>query len=89
MLLKNADSISGSALRTKIHQLQRFVAIGNLDEERCIKIIRHLAANNVFQTPTLTINTLDSKRFYADQEWRDTYQFLPKKTAKKLVHRIN
>ena len=81
-LLKNTDSLPGSALRTKIHQLQRFVAIGNLDEERCIKVIRHLAANNVFQTPTLTINTLDSKRFYADQEWRDTYQFLPKTLQK-------
>ena len=81
-LLKNADSLPGSALRTKIHQLQRFAAIGNLDEKRCIKVIRHLAANNVFQTPTLTINTLDSKRFYADQEWRDTYQFLPKTLQK-------
>ena len=81
-LLKNKDSLPGSALRTKIHQLQRFVAIGNLDEERCNKIIRHLAANNVFQTPTLTINTLDSKRFYADKEWRDTYQFLPKTLQK-------
>jgi len=81
-LLKNRDSLPGSALRTKIHQLQRFVAIGNLDEERCIKVIRHLAANNVFQTPTLTINTLDSKRFYADQEWRDTYQYLPKNLQK-------
>ena len=81
-LLKNKDSLPGSALRTKIHQLQRFVAIGNLDEERCIKVIRHLAANNVFQTPTLTINTLDSKRFYADQKWRDTYQFLPKTLQK-------
>ncbi len=81
-LLKNKDSLPGSALRSKIHQLQRFVAIGNLDEERCNKIIRHLAANNVFQTPTLTINTLDSKRFYAHQEWRDTYQFLPKTLQK-------
>ena len=81
-LLKNKDSLPGSALRSKIHQLQRFVAIRNLDEERCNKVIRHLAANNVFQTPTLTINTLDSKRFYADQEWRDTYQFLPKTLQK-------
>jgi len=81
-LLKNKDSLPGSALRTKIHQLQRFVAIGNLDEERCNKVIRHLAANNVFQTPTLTINTLDSKRFYADKEWHDTYQFLPKTLQK-------
>ena len=78
-LLKNTDSLPGSALRTKIHQSQRFVAIGNLDEERCIKVIKHLAANNVFQTPTLTINTVGSKRFFADSKWRDTYQFLPSK----------
>ena len=81
-LLKNTDLLPGSTLRTKIHQLQRFVAIGNLDDERCIKVIQHLAANNVFQTPTLTINTLDSKRFYADQEWHDTYKFLPKNLQK-------
>ena len=89
-LLKNKDSLPGSALRTIIHQSQRFVAIGNLDEDRCIKVIRHLAANNVFQTPTLTINTLDSKRFYAEKEWRDTYRFLPNKLQKSwYIESIN
>ena len=79
LLLKNSDSLPGSALRTKIHQSQRYIAISQVDEDRCNRIIKYLAANNVFQTPTLTINTVGSKRFFADSKWRDTYQFLPSK----------
>jgi hypothetical protein len=44
-----------------------------------LRIIKKLAEYGVFQTPTLTINTLDSRRFYADPEWRETYQYLPEK----------
>ena len=81
-LLRNLESLPGSALRAKIHQSQRFVAIRNVDEEQCNKIIKHLAANKVFQTPTLTINTVGSKRYFADSKWRDTYKFLPSKVYK-------
>ena len=77
LLLENSESIPGSALRSKIHQSQRYTAIANIDEDRCNKVIKHLADNNVFQTPTLTINTVGSKRFFADEEWQDTYRFLP------------
>ena len=79
LLLNNSDSLPGSALRTRIHQSQRYIAIQNVDEARCTRIIKYLAANDVFQTPTLTINTVGSKRFFADSKWRETYQFLPKK----------
>ena len=75
--LENENAIAGSALRTKIHSAQRYYAIGNHDPERCLKIIKKLAEFGVFQTPTLTINTLDSRRFYADPEWQKTYQYLP------------
>ena len=77
--LENENAIAGSALRTKIHSAQRYYAIGNHDPERCLKIIKKLAEFGVFQTPTLTINTLDSRRFYADPEWQKTYQYLPTK----------
>ena len=77
--LENENAIAGSALRTKIHSSQRYYAIGNHDPERCLKIIKKLAEFGVFQTPTLTINTLDSRRFYADPEWQKTYQYLPTK----------
>ncbi|MBT5216737.1 MAG: amidohydrolase family protein [Gammaproteobacteria bacterium] len=76
-MLDNQDSIAGSALRTEIHSSQRYYAIDNYDAKRCLRIIKKLAASGVFQTPTLTINTFGSRRFYADPEWRKTYQFLP------------
>ena len=52
-LLKNLDLLPGSALRAKIHQSQRYAALGNIDDNRCNKIIKYLATNNVFQTPNL------------------------------------
>ena len=75
--LENEASIAGSALRTHIHSSQRYYAIDNTDDERCLRIIMKLSEYGVFQTPTLTINTFDSRRFYADPKWRETYQDLP------------
>ena len=76
--LENEDEIAGSALRTNIHSSQRYYAIDNTDDERCLRIIKKLSEYGAFQTPTLTINTFDSRRFYADPEWRETYSELPK-----------
>ncbi|MDC0222930.1 amidohydrolase family protein [Gammaproteobacteria bacterium] len=75
--LENEASIAGSALRTHIHSSQRYYAIDNTDDVRCLRIIKKLSEYGVFQTPTLTINTFDSRRFYADPKWRETYQELP------------
>lgn len=75
--LENEASIAGSELRTHIHSSQRYYAIDNTDDERCLRIIMKLSEYGVFQTPTLTINTFDSRRFYADPKWRETYQELP------------
>ena len=75
--LENEASIAGSTLRTHIHSSQRYYAIDNTDDERCLRIIMKLSEYGVFQTPTLTINTFDSRRFYADPKWRETYQDLP------------
>ena len=77
LLLENVESIPGSALRSKIHLAQRYSSIEDFDEDRCMKVIEHLVVNNVFQTPTLTINTVGSKRFFANEQWQETYKFLP------------
>jgi hypothetical protein len=82
VLLSNRGEIPGSALRSKIHSEQRYTAIENFDETRCNSIIEALAENDVYQTPTLTINTFGSKRFFADAQWRETYKFLPKTLQK-------
>ena len=76
--LENKNNIAGSALRTNIHLSQRYYSIDNHDAKRCLRIIKKLAASGVFQTPTLTINTFGSRRFYADEQWRETYEYLPK-----------
>tara|TARA_B100000676_G_C18045857_1_gene827876 strand:- start:1297 stop:2130 length:834 start_codon:yes stop_codon:yes gene_type:complete len=77
-LLENKDALPGSSLRSKIHRLQRPKALMNINEKRCNEVIKYLASNNVYQTPTLTINTVGSKRFFANKEWQETYNFLPK-----------
>jgi imidazolonepropionase-like amidohydrolase len=76
-LLENEDLLPGSSLRSKIHGLQRPKALMNINEQRCDEVIKYLASNNVYQTPTLTINTVGSKRFFANKEWQETYNFLP------------
>ena len=85
LLLENSESIPGSALRSQIHQAQRYSSIEDFDEDQCTKVIEHLAVNNVFQTPTLTINTVGSKRFFADEEWQKTYELLPNEVKNKWL----
>ena len=85
LLLENIESIPGSALRSKIHQVQRYSSIEDFDEDRCMKVIEHLVLNKVFQTPTLTINTVGSKRFFANEEWQETYKFLPNEVKNRWL----
>ena len=85
LLLENSESIAGSALRSQIHQAQRYSSIEDFDEDRCTKVIEYLAVNNVFQTPTLTINTVGSKRFFADEEWQKTYEVLPNEVKNRWL----
>ena len=88
-LLKNEDSLPGSSLRSKIHGLQRPEALMNIDEQRCNKVIQYLAKRNVYQTPTLTINTVGSKRFFANKEWQKTYDFLPEVVKTEWLENSN
>ena len=46
LLLENSESIPGSALRSQIHQAQRYSSIEDFDEDRCMKVIEHLVLNN-------------------------------------------
>ena len=88
-LLENEDLLPGSSLRSKIHGLQRPKALMNINKQRCNEVIKYLASNNVYQTPTLTINTVGSKRFFANKEWQETYNFLPKEVKKEWLQDSN
>jgi len=88
-LLENEDALPGSSLRSKIHGLQRPKALKNINEQKCNEVIKYLASNNVYQTPTLTINTVGSKRFFANKEWQETYNFLPEEVKTEWLQNSN
>jgi len=77
-ILKNKNNLAGSILRSEIHSSQRYYAIDNYDAEKCLKIIKKISEYGVFQTPTLVINTFNSRRLYSDPKWRMTYEHFPK-----------
>lgn len=59
----------GSALRTRIHGLQRDLAIAHYDEERCRQTIASLAST--IQVPTLSLNTLISSPPFEREDWEE------------------
>lgn len=67
----------GGTLRSALHGMQRYVAIEAQDTERCNDVIAALAREEVFQTPTLTVNTFISAPLAAQPSWRETYMYLP------------
>lgn len=74
-----ADSLDedGGTLRSTLHGLQRYVAIEAQDTDRCNEVIAALAREEVFQTPTLTVNTFISAPLAAQPRWRETFMYLP------------
>lgn len=81
-LSENTD-MDGGDLRTTLHRMQRNAAIEAQDSDRCNDVIAALKREQVFQTPTLTVNTIATKRLFADQDWRDTYVYLPTKVQEQ------
>jgi imidazolonepropionase-like amidohydrolase len=74
-----ADSVDedGGTLRGTLHSLQRYAAIEAQDTDRCNEVIAALAREEVFQTPTLTVNTFISAPLAAQPRWRETFMYLP------------
>lgn len=74
-----ADSLGedGGTLRSALHSLQRYAAIEAQDTDRCNAVIAAMAREEVFQTPTLTVNTFISAPLAAQPRWRETYKYLP------------
>lgn len=64
-------------LRNDIHQAQRLHAIQTQDEERCEVVLNTLAENNTWQTPTLTFVARAEHQLYAQDDFKETYRYLP------------
>ena len=76
MLLRGASE-EGSALRSHIHGAQRPVAFTTQDAEQCAAVIATLADAQIFQTPTLALNTRGAFRQFLQPEWREPFKYLP------------
>lgn len=76
MLAAKAAPDAGK-LRSSIHKAQRSGAVANQSKENCDALIQTLAENNVFQTPTFTINRFLTKPAYKSDTFRETFKYIP------------
>jgi len=74
-LLRNSDSLSGYALRRRLHSLQRIPAIEAHDEERCDAVL--LALANTIQVPTAGLNTLPLNPMFEREDWPTALAKMP------------
>lgn len=81
--LADGQDMDGGDLRSALHRLQRNAAIEAQDSDRCNEVIAVLRREQVFQTPTLTVNTVATKRLFADPDWQDTFVYLPTKVQEQ------
>ena len=82
-LLEAGKKDKGSALRSRIHQMQRKTAVENYDETQAQKVLAVLAKNQTWQIPTLTLNTSSATRYYTTPEWQESFSLLPDSTEQK------
>jgi len=75
MLVAN-EAVDTGKLRSSIHKVQRSKAVANQSEENCDRLIQTLAKNNVFQTPTFTINRFLTKPVFKDKDYRKTFKYM-------------
>ena len=88
-LLEAGTNEQGGVLRANIHKAQRSEAIGNQDEEETEQVIAALANNKVWQCPTFSIMTASVERFFATEEWKNSFDYLPESVAEKWSEGLN
>lgn len=74
-ILNNPDGLSGYALRSSLHSLQRLPAIANYDEARCDRTLDALQATT--QVPTLRLLALRKAPPYLRADWPEALQRIP------------
>jgi imidazolonepropionase-like amidohydrolase len=67
----------GSEVRAEIHSAQRMRALDTYLPERCTGLLRKLAANGTWQTPTLFLDMREARRSYLREGVRDTLRWVP------------
>ena len=77
--LKNPDGLSGFALRSSLHSLQRLPAIANYDQARCDQTIAALESTT--QVPTLQLYSGSVISPWSRTDWDDALDRLPEDAA--------
>ena len=88
-LLCCSNISKGSELRSKIHNLQRMVAVSNLDTNKMKSVFSKLAKNKVSQTPTLNLYDGFSNYKFLDDNWTKSFDYLPLKISNKWKSEIS
>ena len=73
--MKNPDGLSGFALRSSLHSLQRVPAIENYDESRCDQTIE--ALGSTMMVPTLRLNSFNLAPPFKRDDWQDALSRIP------------
>ena len=88
-MLADGSDMAGGKLRTSIHTAQRENALKNYDETKANEVLNILKEKNVWQIPTLALNTFLSNKYFADPEYQKSYLQLPDSIAKHWKNRSN
>lgn len=81
--LKNPDNLSGAALRSSLHSLQRLPAIANYDQERCDRTLQALESTT--QVPTLRLLSMSLAPPWLRDDWDEALSRLPAAAAEPWV----
>ncbi|MCP4300977.1 MAG: amidohydrolase family protein [Gammaproteobacteria bacterium] len=80
-MLMNPVGLSGYALRSSMHQLQRVGAIKALDKERCDYVLSRLS--NTIQVPTAGLNTILLNSMFERDDWSEALSLMPDDVRKE------
>ena len=87
--LKNKNNMSGSKLRSTLHQRQRMKAIANIDSARQNQVLNTLAINKTWQIPTLELYQTFANKKYKSKSFQSYFYLIPQKIRSKWMEQIN
>ena len=89
LALENKNKISGSKLRSSLHQSQRMRAISRIDSSRVEEVLNTLAKNETWQIPTLELYQTFANKKYKNKTFQSNFSLISKKVKLKWMEQIN
>lgn len=76
-MLEAGKNDAGGDLRSRIHSVQRVIAVENYDERVADEVLAVLAKNKTWQVPTLALSTGMVKQPFSEPAFQESFQYLP------------